>query len=205
MGLIVLLNYKATGDAPKPVLPVLAEKNIGLAAIKPYDLPGWVKCGLALDAVHNLRAKYKIDPARTYLYAFDMDYAGEQLAMGCPDVFNGAFVGEFIDFWRPVRASNGGFYPNKLAQPPAKQLALARTHPLLLHTYEISEHSALIEKAFRADGFKFVKLDQMTHEDNHYPNYAVPWFTRTVEYLDEHATKPKAAAGAAAATSRPAR
>ena len=51
----------------------------------------WVKRGLAIDAVHNLRTRYNIDPARIYLSGFSAGaHQSAQLVVQFPDVFRGA-------------------------------------------------------------------------------------------------------------------
>src|SRR5450432_499529 len=69
LGLIVLINYKDTAGLLTPVLPLLDEKNLALIAAKTSHEDWWIRCGKALDEVHNMQQLYKIDPVRTYIFS----------------------------------------------------------------------------------------------------------------------------------------
>src|SRR5262245_34009078 len=64
MGLVVLLNYKGSGEPPKPALPVFAERNLALVIPKNNGQPPWAKCALAVDIAQAMPQLYKMDPQR---------------------------------------------------------------------------------------------------------------------------------------------
>jgi predicted esterase len=72
----------------------------------------WVKRGLAIDAVHNLRAMYDVDPARVYLAGFSAGaHQSASLVTQFPDVFRGA-----------VCLMGGHYYRTELPLSPAKSI-----------------------------------------------------------------------------------
>ena len=191
MGLVVLLNYKGSNDPPTPALPVFADHNLALVIPKDDGQPWWAKCALAVDIVHNMQQLYKIDPQRIYLFAFDLEWAGLRAAIAWSDVFTGEFVQGLMAYWKPLRSKNGGRYNGELPPPPARQLGLAKAHPLVLCWTNEGEYQSLLMKAFPADGFKSVKTLHVTVEDIHYPNYTSGWVEETLKFLDNNQPKPK--------------
>jgi hypothetical protein len=204
MGLIVLINYKETSALPD-VLPILAERNLAFVAAENDGQPWAAKCGLAVDAVHNMQLLYKVDPARVYIFGFDHDYCAQRLELGFADVFSGMVVTEAYSFWKKVQTSDRrSYWTPELPPPPAKYLPLARTHPLFFTAQSDDESHKMWPKAFQADGFREVKAIKITMQDYHYPHYDKKWFVEALDFLDAHAADRKARTIATrAATTRP--
>lgn len=188
MGLVVVINFKDSGKEPAPeTLSVFKEHNLAFVVCKKSTQEWWVRCGLALDAVHNMQSLYKIDPARLYLFGYDFQYDSIRLAMGCSDVFAGLVVTEFYATWKPMRSSNKGIYPPKLPTPPSKYLLAAKSHPIVFCRITDHEEQTLIPRTYQADGFKYVKVIKFDVEDYHYPKWTKGWLTDALKFLDEHA------------------
>jgi hypothetical protein len=199
MGLIVLINYKSTPLLPRPVLPIFDERNLAFISESDVSPEWWVKCGQAIDAAYNMQQLYKIDPTRIYIFSFtNQQDCGVRLATCYPDVFSGTFLSQEDDIWKPVPAGNGKFYTPTIPHPPAKQLAVARRHPMVLATLddknypELAQGGRQVEKVLKGDGFRYFKLIQYTIADFHYPNYTTPWLIDTLTFLDANAPKPPA-------------
>jgi hypothetical protein len=208
-GILLLLNYKPTSVAPEAVLPIFKERK--LIFVAPFDTvqPTWVKVGLCLDAVHNLKKQYTIDENRIYLFDFDHSAdggpenrrasAGQLLAICYADVITGSFHQNVILAWRPIKAPKGVTYPAFSATPPAAQLGLARTHPFVVsHPGQNDEYWKLQDR-FAQQEFRLWKRIEVTGEQAHYPLYTTDWVGEVLKYFDDNAPRPKAKPGAASA------
>jgi hypothetical protein len=202
MGLIVLLNYKASTELPDPVLPQLAEANCALVVPKDNGQPAWAKAGIALDVAHVMIQRYKIDPRRVYVFGFDLEWVGQRVTLNFPEVFTGGFWMQFA-IYRPVQSSNGGFYNPKFAKPDPKALGVAKNHPFVIGLFEHSDQWDRWSKSFLQDGFKLIKIIVVDKEQIHYPNYRTDWLPEVLKYLDDGTAKLKQPATKPAATTRP--
>jgi hypothetical protein len=199
-GLLVLLNYKDTAGTPESVLPLFKQRRLIFVTPKGAAQPGWVKVGLALDAVHNLKQRYAVDDARVYLFDFDCSNlnthaasAGQLLAIAFADVFTGSFHVDSLHPWRSIRSSKGGTYPVEAAPPPPAQAAVAKNHPFVIsHGGEEGEYRTLHDQFLRREGFRLLKFKNVTLEQAHYPAYTTDWVTEVLGYLDDNVTKPAA-------------
>jgi hypothetical protein len=196
MGLLVLVNYKDTNDPPTPVLDLLAEKNLAFVAIKKNDMPWDQKCGATVDAVYNMQQLYKIDPARVYLFGFDYAWCGVRLMAGYSDVFCATYLCEFFDYWKQITLPNRRFKKAEVPVPPARQLGVAKSHALVISTYEPDEEQVgkSAVKAYQSEGFKNVMYVPVSHDDVHYPNYTKPWLEKVLTFFDEKREQPKSPA-----------
>src|SRR4051794_4656814 len=68
-GVVFLLNFMTTKDAPTPWLPLLAQKHLIFVAAEPNAQPAATRAGLALDAIDNLKRRYAIDESRLFVLA----------------------------------------------------------------------------------------------------------------------------------------
>lgn len=194
-GVVVLMNYKATAASPEPVLPLFKERHLIFVAAKAVAQPAWVKAGLAVDAVHNLKRQYAVDDARVYLLSFDHGNgvgpgAGQLAALAFADVFTGSFHSQGLLAWKPMRAANGGTYKAKAPVPVGQYAGLARTRPIVLAHQQLDEYRALADRFVRQDGFRQVKTMTVSAEQAHYPNYTADWLTEVLTFLDDNRPKP---------------
>jgi poly(3-hydroxybutyrate) depolymerase len=76
------------------------------------------RCGLALDAVHNLKQRYAIDEARVYISGFSAGAnIGSQLIRGRPDVFRGGLFLMGGPFYAPRERPAGRPNPDGPRDP----------------------------------------------------------------------------------------
>src|SRR2546423_5123408 len=99
MGLVYLFNYKDTEDGPEPCYPVFDETHVIFVTSKQISQPPWVRCGLALDAVHNLKKSLKLDEKRIYV----IDSGGgsaprERGVLGYPEGVSGGVLLPYPSF-----------------------------------------------------------------------------------------------------------
>jgi hypothetical protein len=207
-GILLLLNFKVTAALPEAVLPLLKQKRMIFVAPLDDSQATWVKVGLGLDAIHNLKKQYAIDDSRIYLFDFDRSFArnpqghqasaGELLAINYSDIITGSFHSYFVHAWKPLKVSRGTVGAGALIPPPA-QLAVAKTHPLIVsHPGQNDEITTAHDRFVQQEGFKLFKRIDVTGEQAHYPLYTTDWVTEVLKYLDDNAPKPKAKPGAPA-------
>src|SRR5678815_1333816 len=59
LGVMYLMLYKNTGEPPTPCLPLFDECGLIFVVPKSKDATEVVRCGQALDVIHNLKQQYK--------------------------------------------------------------------------------------------------------------------------------------------------
>jgi hypothetical protein len=138
MGLFVLLNYKASGELPTPVLPQVAEANCALVVPKNFGQPVWARVGIALDVAHNMAMQYKIDPRRVYVFSGELGCPAQRASLNYSEVFTGGVWANY-EIYRAVKTANGAFWNAKLPRPDPKAMAVAKTHPMVLVTVSDTE------------------------------------------------------------------
>lgn len=191
MGLLVLLNYKPNDALPAPIFTQLNDMNLALVVCKEFADAWWIRAGLALDAVHNLKLQYKIDPRRVYVMgeAAPPSANGEQgavaqrLGLAYPDVFTGTIIKDAL-FYRRTRAPNGGSWPAKMKLPESHWFNMAKSRPIVIALGEDGDAWRAITQAYRDDGFKHVDFRIVTLDQYHYPNYTDDWLPGIVQFLD---------------------
>ncbi|HEX8521399.1 MAG TPA: tetratricopeptide repeat protein [Tepidisphaeraceae bacterium] len=199
-GLLVLDNYKDSNSHPTPVLPQLAQMNVIFVSPKAMGAAGAERCGLLLDAVHNLKKQYDIDPTRIYLFACDYDHCGQRVAFGYPDVFTGNMFIVFYGSFKPVRAFNGGTYPPNLPAPNLTRYAQAKLHPAVFADQSGNNQQSKDDLfKFYEKEFKHTKRMTLTVEQYHYPNYTTDWLPDVIKFFDEQQRQKPAPAEADAA------
>lgn len=200
IGLIVLLNYKdSDAQLNDGSLKILDDHHLAMITRCKAGGDPINRGGAALDAAFNMQQRYKIDPARIYLFHFNSkdnmeDVTGQRLFTGFPEVFSGAMLYDANKFWLPLKTNHNSAYPANLAPPPPpSQKTQAGKHPLVL-TFNgpDDEFIGLLSKGWTSQGFRSTKTMKIGIDDFHYPNYTPGWFTETIEYLDAH--KPAAPA-----------
>ena len=202
MGVVFLLLYKDTTDPPAPCLPMLAEKRLIFVVPKEHDvMPPAVRCGLVLDALHNLKLRYAIDDKRVFLFAtYANDFTNQRIALSCGDVFSGLFISEPA-FYRQLPAKGAkSFYPPRFSPPPTEVLGKAKLRAVVLSKEHPDDYTTAVVKGFQGDGFKRVKLIEPDHESLHYPNLDPKFIAEAIEFMEPGAAKGQATTS----TTRPA-
>jgi hypothetical protein len=191
-GLLVICNYKKSVSLPTPVLPQLDEANLIVVTAQNYPDESWQRGGTALDAVHNLRQQYAIDPRRIYLLGGgegrDNSLKGypamaERLALNFPEVFTGCMTVTVLSYHRVMDGPTRYYNPD-MASPDPAALRLAKTHPIIFMTENPDPGQKLFMKSFTDDGFQHVKVAPITRDQFHYPNYTTDWLPDFIKFLD---------------------
>lgn len=104
-GLVVWISPMPSGVPPDEWLEPLAKRDlIAIGADNSGNDRGTVfRVALALDAVHNVKARYTIDPKRIYVTGFSGGgRTASRLGITYPDVFTGGIYQGGVDFYRGV-------------------------------------------------------------------------------------------------------
>ncbi|HEX4956500.1 MAG TPA: carboxypeptidase regulatory-like domain-containing protein [Thermoanaerobaculia bacterium] len=127
-GLFVWISPGHTGGVRRPEnQQVLAEKKlIWVGANRSSnERPKWTRVSLALDALHNARKLYNIDPRRVYVGGYSGGgRTAAALAMMFPEAVTGAFCFMGVDFYRPIPIPDrpGTHWPAAFLEPPRSVL-----------------------------------------------------------------------------------
>ncbi len=189
VGIIVWMNYKPADIVPPQWKPVLDAKHMIFIVSKNNAQPEWVRCGLMLDAVHNLKKLYKIDDERVYLFGYPNpnEYTIQRMGFASGDVFRGYFYAVITAYYRQITGPDRRYLPARLPRPQGPMLALAKTrkHILAPDSEDKSPYPELTAKAYQQDGFTHVIVMTVSRvNDVHYPNMTTPWLEKALEYLD---------------------
>lgn len=192
-GIIYYLGYKDTTAMPFPWKPTLDEKHLIFISIRNIIRPDWQHAAAALDAVHNLKKQYTIDPRRVYLYEFPTGIVGQQMGLGLPDIFTGFVHINRLDHYRSVRVTGQNLaYSPQLGAPSPELLASSKARP---HAFVLQDNFYIrpgvpdkriyFRPALEIDGFtRLLFLNITDPEELHYPNFHGPWLAQVLEFLE---------------------
>src|SRR4051794_19111435 len=197
-GIIVWINHKDVTQTPPKWKPVLDKSRLIFIVTTSAAQEDWVRCGLALDAVHNLKKLYNIDDKRVYLFAEpEAEHTiGQKMGITYPDAFAGFVYVYNQRYFRtiPIPASEGMSYAGSFSRSPGQYFtqAKARKHVLVVDP-KFSDAGKLIYKAYQEDGFRQSLMFEATLDEIHYPNLQTPWLEKTLAFLDGASAAPGAA------------
>ncbi len=183
------------GEDREEMVTALAELNlIWVGANRSGNpRPKWHRMGLALDAAHNMRKLYSIDPERVYIGGYSGGgRVSSAVAMVYPEVFEGAFCYMGVDFFRAVpRPDKPGTHWPQAFPPPERDLArtLKREHAWVLVTgekdYNRTQTKALFGE-YQKEGFENVTLIEIPGA-SHYEDVTAPVLREGIAALDGRA------------------
>jgi hypothetical protein len=192
MGLMVLALYKHADSLPPAILPQLADANMALVVPKEYLDTWWKRAGLMLDAAYNMQKLYKIDPKRLYIFG-SWDWAdadgklysvGGTLGLFYPEVFTGVFLHDSLLLYRRAPGTGNKFFNPQTPRLEVTQGLLARKHPWVAGRREEADNFKATQAAYKADGFKYLKVIPISSEQYHYPNFTTDWLPDVLKYMD---------------------
>lgn len=163
-GLLVWVAADDRGVLPWPAV-FDSRKLIVISADNVGDRQNiWKRMGLQLDAVHNITARYNINPDRVYISGCSKGgRIASQLGLIFADVFDGAMPMDGCDWYQQlvVPDSGGRAYRARFNRPPARLLRHAqRRNRYVLMTGELDENrdqtSFFYERGYQRAGFEFV-------------------------------------------------
>jgi tetratricopeptide (TPR) repeat protein len=206
-GVLVSLNFKEYGFPAEAWPPILAKHHlIWIGAENNGD--GRDPCqrlGLMLDAAHNVRKVFSVDPDRVYVSVNTHSPPSNAAALYYADVFQGSL---YSIGWRwfkilPNSRKKGWTWIDPVPQPDPAILALARSRGRYFLAERVQADAAtegnmnedILRYGFLQAGFKYAKMLSVPPEEmGHYVNFAPGWFEQGIEFLDAPLAKLKAEA-----------
>jgi tetratricopeptide (TPR) repeat protein len=192
-GLLVWISPASSGGlAREENLAALADHNmiwIG-ANNSGNDRWHWYRTGLALDAAHNMKKLYNIDPERVYVAGYSGGgRVASALAILYPEVFHGGAFFFGSNYFRkvPVPNQEGKFWRAGFPPPPDQDLDdLKSRHRFVLvtgeHDFNRDETRANYEM-FTREGFEHVAYFEIPGADHGF-GLEGEWLARVIEALD---------------------
>lgn len=200
-GLLVWSSPTNSAAPPPQWLPVLDGHDLIWIGANGAgnDRIGWYRFALALDAAHNMRRIYNIDPQRTYIAG--MSGGGRiasRLGVAYADEFAGAFMVVGCDFYRRTAVPDqpGKYYIERYQPPPGPVLARAvRENRYVLLTgsedFNRTETATIYEHGFLKERFAHVTYLEVPDMGHALPD--APWFDKGIEALDAPLVERRAA------------
>lgn len=150
----------------------------------------WSRMGLAIDAAHNMKKLYNLDPRRIYVSGGSGGgRTSSHVGVGFPDAFAGGYYMIGVNFYRIMRPDNNPntHWPPGYMPPPKDVLKLAKQrsrHVLLTGDNDPNrEQTQVYSRGFEQDGFKFVTYIQVPEMGHNLPD--AQWFEKGIVALDE--------------------
>lgn len=188
-GLFVWISPGDTGRMPQSWVDVLGKRNlIGIGPDRAgNDREIWYRVALALDAVHNMKKLYAIDPARIYVAGFS---GGGRLAsrvgLHYADVFTGGIYMGGCNFWRSIPKPGPGkmHWPRRFPKPSGTRYAAAKRtsrHVILVGGDDFNRpHSrGIFEQITKKDRFRWVTWMEMPGVGHTWPDGA--WIAKAID------------------------
>jgi len=167
--------------------------------------------GLCIDAVHNMKKLYDIDPNRVYIAGVSGGgRISSMLGVCYPDVFKGGMYIVGCNYFREMEAPNTGgkVWHRGYAQPAADLFNQAKknvSHVLLTGETDGNREQTkeYYEKGFKKDGFQHVTYIEVPGMGHQPPN--AEWFEKGLVAMEDNTSQPAATpAKAVAENPRPA-
>ena len=137
---IVLYASKEAGDVTPPTLHRVCDKrHLIFIVAKSPNLTLAEELGLSIDAVHNLKRLYTVDPKRVFLMGYDWT---EFVGLASPDIFMGGVYIWNIGYWRNIPLPDGsGRYYIGYNRPPMASLVTLDKERVQIMGYETDNYN----------------------------------------------------------------
>ena len=200
-GLLVWVSPMPTGSVPDEWLaPLAAREMIAVGAHNSGNDRGVAyRVALALDAVHNLKALYSIDPKRIYVTGFSGGgRTAGRLGFTFPDVFAGGLYQGGIDFYRgvPDPADSKREFPPGFVKPEGALFTKVKTesrHVIVAGEQDFNRPSckATFEMMTKREGFTRASYLEMPGQPHVWADTKT--FEKALDALDAPLKSPKPA------------
>jgi len=190
-GLLVWISAGDRGNMPPNFATLLdRHKLIWVGAHRSgnrHNVPGR-RMALALDAVHNARRMYSIDPNRVYVSGISGGgRAASILAIHYPDIFAGGIFVVGVEYWEPVPVTGRPGHAWKPAPAPQpKYLAMARERGRYVLLTGDHDSNRSQTQDYYEHGYKqklkhvlYLQVPGMGHEMP-----TAEWYERAIVFLD---------------------
>ncbi|MDB5356477.1 MAG: hypothetical protein JWN24_2930 [Phycisphaerales bacterium] len=191
-GLFVWVSASPSGVVHQQWLEQLDKRHLIWVGANNAGNPRAVtaRLGLAIDAVHNMKAKYAIDDDRIYVSGGSGGgRCSSILGVSHPDIFRGGFYMIGCDYFRIIPTGEPSkFWQRSYGPPEPKMMALAAHHSRhVLLTGENDMNRAQTkgnyERGFLKDGFEHVLYLEVPGMGHQPP--PADWFEKGLAFLDE--------------------
>jgi predicted esterase len=189
-GLFVWIDASPQPVVPSDWGPILAEKRLLLVAAhgSGNSRSLFARCRLAVDAVHNMKQRFHIDPGRVYVSGHSGGgRVASMLGVAYSDVFTGAFPMVGVNFYKPVPAGepNRAWLP--VYHPEPRVLASAKAanrYVLLTGEKDFNRENTLrvYRDGFQAEEFRHVLYLEVPGMGHARPS--AEWLAKGLEFLD---------------------
>ena len=201
MGLLVWIDSSDRGACPPAWKATLARHNLiwiggnnsgNARAVN-------IRFGMAIDAVHNMKKRYTIDPDRIYVGGVSGGgRSASMLTIGFPEIFTGGgFYVVGCNYWNTVPAEKKGtFYQGFWGTPNPQQNALirqAKDRSFVFLTGETDYNRFQTKEVYR--GYKSAGFSHLTYLEVPRMGHVIPppdWLEKSLAFFDE-ALLPKGA------------
>lgn len=189
-GLFIWISPSNTPSIPAEWEDVLAdEKLIFIGAHNAgNNREVFARMRLAVDANHNLRSLYDIDPARVYVSGFSGGgRVASMLGVCYADMFTGTIAFMGANFYTDVPSLDRSEVFQMRYIPNDEIAALAKTDcRYVLVTgekdFNLKNTQAVFENGFQKEGFKSVELLNIPAQGHSPPKAA--WLKKAIEFID---------------------
>lgn len=192
-GLFVWISSNASGSLPRMWREVLAKRKLiyigANNAGNPRDLIA--RFGLQLDAVHNMKQRYRLDEDRIYVSGVSGGgRTASMLALLYPKLFCGCFPIVGVNYFRNLPITVKGQrrqIPPSIRPPVSRDLAYMKQHSrfaLLTGSKDYNREPTLVtyRHGFLKDRFKHVTYLEVPEMGHALPN--AEWFDKGLAFLD---------------------
>jgi hypothetical protein len=213
-GLFVFISPSGNGKPPRHWLDSMDQHHLIWCGPNKAgnDRYAHLRMGLAIDAVHNMRQKYNIDPNRVYVAGVSGGgRIASMLGVCFSDVFNGGYYIIGCNFYIQEKSvEQNGVFRRAYNLPPAKYLVAAKKqskHVFLTgDTDGNRDQTQIYYNAFKREGFEHITYFQVPGMGHQAPD--PEWFEKGMKALDEPlpppgTPRPPTTRRALAATTRP--
>ncbi len=150
----------------------------------------WCRMGLAIDAAHNMKKRYDINPDRIFISgASGGGRISSMLGVCYPDIFKGGIYMIGCNFYKEMTAPNTGgkVWHRGYTPPPATILMQAKktvSHVLLTGEKDPNrEQTKIYADEFKKDGFQYVTFIDVPGMGHQPPD--PQWFEKALNAIEE--------------------
>ena len=190
-GLFVFISPGSSGTVPSAYKPILDKHRLIWIGANNAGNPRepWNRYGLAIDAVHNVKNRYTIDPQRVYAGGFSGGgRCTSVVTIVFPEVFQGGFYICGCNYFKKLRVpSRPNFsYANVFKTPPQNTLQFVKKrNRYVFFTGEADynrDQTLVTYEQYRTDGFLHATYIEAPGFGHQMPN--AQWFEEGIAFLD---------------------